>query len=207
MENTLYGQIAAWTITLGVPLFLAEQSLAQGFTRHEIIDGLARPGGISAAPQTFGKVAVDREQPIAGLSSQTAIAGKSDRDAIARLIAERGLPRIDVEILFRSGSSDIDPAAFADLRELADALRSEELADIRILIAGHTDSLGRADYNADLSLRRAMAVRQHLVDIHGLSSTRMMVTGFGFERLKDSQNPTSAVNRRVELINITELFK
>ena len=71
------------------------------------------------------------------------------------------------------------------------------------LIAGHTDAKGKADYNANLSQRRAEAVRDHLITTYGVAPSRLVALGFGDTRLKDPQQPQSEVNRRVQVVNVT----
>ena len=72
--------------------------------------------------------------------------------------------------------------------------------DVRVEVGGHTDSTGSSEYNANLSLRRAEAVRDYLVS-RGVLRSRMTVRGYG-EAIPISDNTTSegrARNRRVEL--------
>lgn len=72
--------------------------------------------------------------------------------------------------------------------------------DMRFSISGHTDSVGSDAYNEALSMRRANAVRDYLVQ-HGVASHRLDVSGYG-ERNPVADNGTSegrARNRRVEI--------
>jgi OOP family OmpA-OmpF porin len=70
---------------------------------------------------------------------------------------------------------------------------------IQIEISGHTDSKGHDQYNQDLSLRRAQAVRNWLVK-KGIASNRMSTVGKG-EKEPIADNATKegrAENRRIE---------
>lgn len=72
--------------------------------------------------------------------------------------------------------------------------------DLRVLIVGHTDNVGSAAYNRDLSMRRASTVKSWLVN-NGISSNRLTVAGKGEDEPIDT-NATAdgrANNRRVEL--------
>ena len=72
--------------------------------------------------------------------------------------------------------------------------------DMRFSISGHTDSIGSDQYNDGLSLRRANAVRNYLVQ-HGVASNRLDVSSHG-ERISVADNATAAgraKNRRVEI--------
>ena len=64
-------------------------------------------------------------------------------------------------ILFPFDSTSLKPEARDNLRELADSLRGNARTDI--LIVGHTDSTGAADYNQSLSQRRARSAADYLV--------------------------------------------
>ncbi|MDX2454214.1 OmpA family protein, partial [Desulfosarcina sp.] len=66
---------------------------------------------------------------------------------------------------------------------------------------GHTDTLGDKAYNLDLSIRRALAVKQQLVD-NGVDDTFMDVSSHGEEHplVKTADNVGNAKNRRVEVI-------
>jgi outer membrane protein OmpA-like peptidoglycan-associated protein len=72
--------------------------------------------------------------------------------------------------------------------------------DYTISVNGHTDNIGSATYNKELSKRRAIAVRDYLIEA-GLPADIFSVTGHGKERplvLGDSEEAL-AKNRRVEL--------
>lgn len=71
----------------------------------------------------------------------------------------------------------------------------------KILISGHTDSVGAAEYNKKLSQRRADAVKNYLIEEDGINSKDLATKGFGEEK-PIASNDTAAgrqQNRRVEL--------
>ena len=70
-----------------------------------------------------------------------------------------------------------------------------------IVISGHTDRKGTADYNLRLSERRADAVVDYLVKKFALDRSNLTAVGYGFDKLKNSANPLSGENRRVEIVN------
>ena len=180
---------------------------AENFSSHDIIQGLARPGGIEAplsgglSPRSGGLA------PLELIGTDATVASDQARSSLRKILAAYAPPSIEIEILFRFGSAEIDPAAYPSLAVVAQALASPELSNARILIAGHTDSVGGAEYNLGLSLQRAAAVRAHLVTRFGVAKERLIITGFGFERLKDFLDPESPVNRRVEFVNATGIFE
>lgn len=108
-------------------------------------------------------------------------------------------PSVDLDIRFETGSAALSADSTAQLEALGGALADEALADARFCIAGHTDARGAEAYNQDLSERRAAAVAAYLVDHLGVDPARLETTGYGESRLKDPANPSSGVNRRVEV--------
>jgi len=112
--------------------------------------------------------------------------------------------RVDLEILFDYDSDRIDPGSVKQLIVLGEALNDPELAKARIVVAGHTDAAGSDSYNSDLSLRRARAVYNFLVDYAGVDADRLVPEGYGERLLKFPDAPQSGQNRRVEIINLGE---
>ena len=72
-------------------------------------------------------------------------------------------------------------------------------SDLKVEIQGHTDNIGAAEYNMELSKRRAQAVKDYL-EAAGVDSSRMTIMGFG-STMPVAPNDTEenrARNRRVE---------
>lgn len=88
-------------------------------------------------------------------------------------------------------------------------IKLDSIADIlvrqpkyTVIISGHTDSQGTASYdNKNLSIKRADAVKQYLVD-KGIDKNRIITEGYGFDRpvADNSTSEGRAQNRRVEII-------
>ena len=103
------------------------------------------------------------------------------------------------DILFEVDSAVVDPALQSDLRVLAGSLL--DFPDSNVLIFGHTDSTGPAEYNRDLSERRAGSVARVMVR-SGVSPSRISTVGLG-ESDPIASNATArgrAQNRRVEIV-------
>jgi outer membrane protein OmpA-like peptidoglycan-associated protein len=100
-------------------------------------------------------------------------------------------------IQFRSGSSLLDPASEAILNSIADI--ANRCGTIAFDINGHTDNVGDARANLQLSLDRAKAVTAYLQG-RGVSAARMHTKGFGGERPVKSNDIEAgrAANRRIE---------
>ncbi|HEY6190985.1 MAG TPA: OmpA family protein [Bacteroidota bacterium] len=71
--------------------------------------------------------------------------------------------------------------------------------ELNVLIVGHTDNIGSAAYNKQLSFRRAEAVRSWLVG-NGISGKRLTVSGKGYDEPIDDNTTDEgrANNRRIE---------
>lgn len=70
------------------------------------------------------------------------------------------------------------------------------------VIEGHTDEVGTAEYNIELSKRRADSVVNHLVDNYGIERSRLSVKAYGLTRPKVPNAPEDKrhLNRRIEAI-------
>ena len=73
--------------------------------------------------------------------------------------------------------------------------------DLGVRLEGHTDAVAPSDYNKRLSMRRAQAVAQVLIQM-GVSPSQIETAGLGEERpaVREDGKQGSALNRRVELI-------
>ena len=101
---------------------------------------------------------------------------------------------------FPSGRSTIEARNYSLLNRVAHALNI--FPESRVLITGHTDSLGGANRNQALSLERATNVRRFLEETGGISGTRLEASGRG-ESEPVAQNNTRegrAKNRRIEVV-------
>lgn len=100
-------------------------------------------------------------------------------------------------IFFDFDKSDLLPASFVELDNLIDYLRKNRA--IIIEIGGHTDNQGTTEYNDKLSLERAKAVYDFLIQ-KGIAPERLSYKGYG-EHFPVESNDTEvgrAANRRTE---------
>jgi len=102
------------------------------------------------------------------------------------------------DVLFDFNSAAVKPGLYSEVNKIADAMN--RYPDTVARIEGHTDSVGSESYNMDLSIRRASAVRDLLIQ-RGVAATRLETVGFG-ETMPIASNDTEAgrlQNRRVEI--------
>ncbi len=102
---------------------------------------------------------------------------------------------------FRTGSAELTEDSFAKLDVVADQLK--KYPDRKFEIAGHTDNTATDKINIKLSLDRANAVREYLIN-KGIDPSRLVAKGYGSSRPK-ADNKTAAgrgINRRIEFYRI-----
>ncbi len=115
------------------------------------------------------------------------------------LKTERGMVITLGDVLFEFNRAEVKPTAQARMAQLSDFLK--QYPDRRVSIEGHTDNIGSPNYNADLSQRRAEAVKAQLVNM-GIASDRIATVGYGkdFPVAANDTDTNRAINRRVEVV-------
>ncbi len=176
---------------------LRQQTLQLLIQIEELESRLQRLSSQAAAPQPTRESAPAAEIAPAGASAPapTAVPTPTSFQVGTRTISLPG------DLLFDFDKAEIRPEAASLLAEVAKFLR--EMPGARVQVSGHTDNIGSLNYNLDLSLRRANAVKDYLVNLlpedHPI---RWTTSGFG-PTLPVADNDTEAGrqrNRRVDLI-------
>jgi OmpA-OmpF porin, OOP family len=106
--------------------------------------------------------------------------------------------RVLQQVHFQTGSATILPDSFPMLGELVALLKANPTIK-KMKIEGHTDNRGNADFNLDLSKRRAASVLGWLVS-HGIDGGRLTSEGYGLTRPIETNDTDEGrlANRRVE---------
>ncbi len=121
---------------------------------------------------------------------------------------------MEVKLLFKSGSAEVDPKGKQALAKVAEVLNSTP--DINVVIEGHTDNVpikgGKFEDNWALSSGRATNIVRILTKDYGFDPHRITAAGKGeFHPVKTNETVDGkASNRRTEIIlspNLTELYK
>ncbi|MEW8079713.1 MAG: OmpA family protein [Candidatus Thiodiazotropha endolucinida] len=105
---------------------------------------------------------------------------------------------------FPSGGSEIQSENFALLDKIVTAVKSFPNPDV--VVSGHTDSVGGADVNQQLSQRRAETVASFLEKVGGVARNHITAIGYGESR-PVANNETERgrkSNRRIEVLIINE---
>ncbi|CDZ94205.1 outer membrane protein [Pseudomonas saudiphocaensis] len=106
--------------------------------------------------------------------------------------------RVELDVKFDFDRAVVKQDSMADIQNLADFMK--QYGQTSTVVEGHTDSVGTDAYNQRLSERRANAVRDVLVNQHGLDASRVDAVGYGESRpvADNSTEEGRAINRRVE---------
>ncbi len=107
---------------------------------------------------------------------------------------------MDEQLLFKTGSDKVNPRGVKAIKKIADVLAKNK--DINILVEGHTDDVGDANYNWDLSVKRATSVVKIMTENKNLDPKRITAAGHGeFMPVEEGTTPEiRAKNRRTEII-------
>jgi len=157
--------------------------------------------GLSVKPT---QAEIERAKTIDDLKTKAASRGLSvpERNQLADAVSDK--PSLDFVIYFGFNSADISSRSKATLDALGTALQDDSLKGASIMVAGHTDAKGRSEYNLTLSEKRAESVRKYLNDKFDIPVDTVTVVGYGAERLKNTSSPYASVNRRVQIVNLTD---
>lgn len=117
---------------------------------------------------------------------------------ILNLIHSEKVFMITNNILFNANTSEILPSSYEELAIVLGALKRKSF---KIEIAGHTANVGSSSAMYGLSLERAQAIKDYLIQ-QGISPKRMEIRGYGGSQPLADNNTAEgkALNRRVEFI-------
>ncbi|MBK7105784.1 MAG: OmpA family protein [Ignavibacteriae bacterium] len=141
------------------------------------------------------KIKVQTTKPAQLESAVDKFSTKEEKE-IAELI-ESGQKLVFTNIHFKTNSDIITKSSVKILDNAANVLA--KMSDVNVEIQGHTDSDGNDKYNQDLSERRAISVKNYLVN-KGISIDRLTTSGFGESKpvADNSTKEGKAQNRRIE---------
>ena len=122
-----------------------------------------------------------------------------DADALLNDIERSGHASI-YGVYFDTGKSEVKPESKQALGEIAKLLDNKP--DLKLYIVGHTDNVGKLDYNKNLSIRRAVEVEKVLSEEYNIDPGRLHPEGVGplAPILSNTTDSGRAKNRRVELV-------
>jgi peptidoglycan-associated lipoprotein len=124
--------------------------------------------------------------------------GQVDREVIDGLIADREAFKGNT-VYFEFDKSAIKSDQKANVAAVAEFLKGH--GDNRVAVEGHTDERGTEEYNRALGERRALSVREMLLNL-GINADRVITRSYGEDKPSDLGHDESAwgKNRRGEFI-------
>jgi len=180
---------------------VAEAQIQQATEERDQVLLDARTRQAQRAQQQAGQAT--QEAHVATAQAQAAAAQvqqlQQELAALQAKQTDRGLVLTLGDVLFETGKAALRPGALRHLYPLVTFL--QKYPERRVVIEGHTDTVGSDAYNLDLSERRADAVRDFLLQ-NGVNPAQLTARGYG-KASPVASNDTAAGrqhNRRVELI-------
>jgi len=161
------------------------------------------PGAVQMDDSELGKFTEDLiKRGANGNVEQGALDGITSLDDLLDLPPNILLSKktmLPSDLLFEFNKAELRESAKIGLMKLA--LLMDRNPNLYCWIEGHTDLVGGDDFNLDLSIRRAEAVKTYLVESMRMDAARISTRGFGrYEPLVISGTPEEqAANRRVEI--------
>lgn len=129
------------------------------------------------------------------------IAPGSERVLDMRMLKPSDVIRL-YGINFEFNKATLLPESYPIIDEAAAIVMNHP--DMKVEIQGHTDAIGSAEYNLQLSYMRANAVRDYLVEVHEISPERLYLMAYGESRPVEPNTTEQGryKNRRVEFFII-----
>ncbi|WP_200979035.1 OmpA family protein [Echinicola sp. 20G] len=123
-------------------------------------------------------------------------------ETILLIPAKSGVKMVLEEVLFKKGTSEIaNENSMRFIDELVEFLK--ENPGLKIRLEGHTDNVGNASLNKELSMDRAGTIRDYMVS-QGVEFERIRLRGLGGSQPISSNDTEEGreQNRRVEMVII-----
>ena len=174
---------------------IANEMILGAMARDEIEKGTAERQAVLTDARTRE---ADRNAQSARTAEDRAKALEQELADLKGKKTDRGIVVTMGDVLFDTGKATLKPGAYATVDRLATVLKQD--ASRKVLIEGHTDSVGSDAYNHDLSVRRATSVANYLSG-RGVMQQRLITVGAGESRPVASNDTDAgrAQNRRVEI--------
>jgi outer membrane protein OmpA-like peptidoglycan-associated protein len=186
-------------LVLGISFLWPGHLRADPITAQSIVEHLAP----KPKTRSLGSRLPDADAAfLAQVTKTTRGLGRDQRDQLHNVATSHDFPALDLVIMFDINSFALEPEATEILTQLGDALRSDNLAKLSFIVAGHTDARGTFDYNQKLSEMRARQVKNFLVRKERIDGRRLLPVGYGQEHLKNPSDPLADENRRVQIVTL-----
>ncbi|MHB0995886.1 MAG: OmpA family protein [Elusimicrobiales bacterium] len=132
-------------------------------------------------------------KPLTVTEREEARRAELELQSVMDMVSKREIPPIEFEL----GSARLKASSFELLDKIAQVLTHHN--KLKLIVSGHTDDTGSEEFNEQLSLERAGAVKLYLAK-RGVYPETVRVYGYGESRpvVNDTTEDARALNRRVE---------
>ena len=197
-ERALRDQAAAEQARLAAARAEAERAAAQAQAEVERARALNEQAAAEQARQAAARAEKEKAQLRSSLVQQLNL-------ILDTRETERGLVINISDVLFDSGQYTLRPITREKLARVSGIVLAHP--GLRLEAEGHTDSVGTDEFNQQLSQKRALAVRDFLVE-QGIPITSLGAHGFGKTMPVASNDTTDGRqrNRRVELVDAGDVI-
>jgi OmpA-OmpF porin, OOP family len=175
---------------------IANEKILSAMARDEIEKGTAERQAVLTDARTRE---ADRNAEYARTAEERAKALERELADLKGKKTDRGVVVTMGDVLFDTGKATLKPGAYTTVDRLATVLKEDTAR--KVLIEGHTDSVGSDEMNQSLSERRAASVQAALFE-RGVEASQISTVGKG-ETTPVASNDNAAgrqQNRRVELV-------
>ena len=191
-------------------LIAAERSKQEAGKALSEAEQARAAAAIEATRAAKAKQEAEQARLAAQAEAEKAARAKAEADQLMRELSElkarqteRGIVLTIGDVLFATGKATLSPDANRSVEKLAGFLK--KYTNRKVLIEGHTDSVGSDEYNMTLSRQRADSVKEKLV-ADEVDADRITTVGYGKEYPVASNETTAGkqLNRRVDVIVLNE---
>lgn len=175
---------------------IANEKILAAQAREEIEKGTAERQAVLVEAR---EAEARRQAEQARIAQQKASTLEEELADMRARKTDRGMVLTLGDVLFDTGEATLKPGAYGTVDRLASVLK--EAPDRKVMIEGHTDSVGSDDFNQSLSERRAAAVQTALLE-RGVGPNQITAVGKGeaFPIASNDNVGGRQRNRRVEMI-------
>jgi peptidoglycan-associated lipoprotein len=194
MRKKLWIHIALLIVIPGL-LFTASCAKKQVMTQDSSAAATQQQATVDAGDAGASQQEMVKEEAVMSEAEKAAAVQMIQDEARAREVEMQRMAFQSENIYFDFDSAELTPMAQDVLVRKAEWLRANPMASV--IIEGHCDERGTAEYNLALGERRANAARDFVVDL-GISDARVSTISYGEERPADmgSNEEAWAKNRR-----------
>lgn len=198
VSRYLQGAKSAGTLVAGLSVVLLVSACGSQYVKRDEFDST-----VSDLRNTDAQLAGELDGFRAQFSEMTRDLSNKFQNYDASIANLQGRLRVEMSAHFGYDNAQLREQDKPALIEFSDVVRQYD-PNVVVTVEGFTDPAGDAEYNQQLGLRRAKAVRTFLVDEGGLHSERVRAVSYGEDNRRmlepGAWGDDGAANRRVSLV-------